>query len=649
MKINVSKIVQADALQLVRVKWEDSLSIAAIDSRNDMCSNKEEYAKVNQLNYYVVINTWLYLISDISEQASYEIEYLIRHQGLMKVIRICSSAADDFLSGTPVSGDPSILRLVREALAQDELGATLLMALRYPKRFSPLLMEGLVDKAITDFQSVEQRNFQLDRNFSGKARSSSLPVWLREGLRHYVSIALEGYNPRLEDSRFTNGTNVGVSNHLVSKVSQYGREHEYLFDYRYPLAGGTVDRFYFNQKGEMMRYACNTIKAVPKSYKAARIIAPEPVSNVLLATSVEAAIRRCLKQMPFANEIDLNDQDHNKQLAQEGSVDGLIATIDLSHASDTVRASLVRDIFPAKVVNDMFNCRSTHTIVGGKLKLLSCFSTAGSVLTFPVESLVFWAYGRVALDLVNSLTGEKYSVCSVYGDDIIIDARCAETLIDLLSISGFVVNTEKSYFEYGTGPAFRESCGGEYYAGIDISSKYFPRKYLYDGKEYFLSHRSTPDSIATAALISLQHKLYDNWKCNTFLTTVVRSIFPKMTAHIVGSECTDLWSPIPEPSSSYEGVVQVKDCNGKYCSYYTESVQYGKYYHLSSLQANEMSDFLRIVRGSRSDYEMYRYVMFLLKGPSYLDDLSRMLRISNSRSYERDCSSTAVKFTLGWD
>jgi hypothetical protein len=53
---------------------------------------------------------------------------------------------------------------------------------------------------------------------------------------------------------------------------------------------------------------------------------------------------------------------------------------------------------------------------------------------------------------------------SVYGDDIIIPTYAYEHLIQLLTALGFVINRDKSF---GTG-AFRESCGADYYYGINV-------------------------------------------------------------------------------------------------------------------------------------------------------------------------------------
>lgn len=53
----------------------------------------------------------------------------------------------------------------------------------------------------------------------------------------------------------------------------------------------------------------------------------------------------------------------------------------------------------------------------------------------------------------------------MYGDDIIIPQYAAALCSDILNEMGFTVNTDKSYL---TGP-FKESCGGNYFCGVDIT------------------------------------------------------------------------------------------------------------------------------------------------------------------------------------
>lgn len=59
---------------------------------------------------------------------------------------------------------------------------------------------------------------------------------------------------------------------------------------------------------------------------------------------------------------------------------------------------------------------------------------------------------------------------AVYGDDICVDFRLTDVVKAILLRTGFVVNNDKSF----TGSqSFRESCGGYYLCGVDISPLYY--------------------------------------------------------------------------------------------------------------------------------------------------------------------------------
>jgi hypothetical protein len=53
----------------------------------------------------------------------------------------------------------------------------------------------------------------------------------------------------------------------------------------------------------------------------------------------------------------------------------------------------------------------------------------------------------------------------VYGDDIIVPVEHVSPVISSLEAFGLKVNTGKSFWR----GAFRESCGGDYYRGVDVS------------------------------------------------------------------------------------------------------------------------------------------------------------------------------------
>lgn len=94
----------------------------------------------------------------------------------------------------------------------------------------------------------------------------------------------------------------------------------------------------------------------------------------------------------------------------------------------------------------------------------------GSAMCFPVETLVFAA----CCEYVTREHGHRLRY-SVFGDDIIVPTECYDDLLHVLSLLGFKVNQDKSFFK--PSDWFRESCGGEYCDGYDVTPLRVSRKY----------------------------------------------------------------------------------------------------------------------------------------------------------------------------
>lgn len=222
----------------------------------------------------------------------------------------------------------------------------------------------------------------------------------------------------------------------------------------------------------------NRVVTVPKNAKIDRVIAIEPDLNLFVQKGFGAVIRRRLKKVG----IDLNDQSVNQSLAHVGSLDGSLATIDLSSASDMISYEVVRQLMPPEWFHALEQCRSLQGVLPcGRIIRYHKFSSMGNGFTFELESLIFWALCSSVLDLI----GERDRRMSVYGDDIIVPVAAIEPIIGILTFCGFAVNMKKSYW---SGP-FRESCGKHYFHGVDVTPFYVrsqPRKLI----DAFLLHNS---------------------------------------------------------------------------------------------------------------------------------------------------------------
>jgi hypothetical protein len=170
----------------------------------------------------------------------------------------------------------------------------------------------------------------------------------------------------------------------------------------------------------------------------------------------------------------------------------------------------------------LFATRSTRTLLpDGRLIDLKKFAPMGSALCFPVETLVFSA-------ICHYVTREHYVTgdYSVFGDDIIIPTQCVEDVILILETLGFRVNRTKSFYQSECW--FRESCGGEYCDGFEVTPMRISRKY-----------NSQPDDVGAFGLIDLANAAYNRGyrylrqfflnKYRSVTTTKVLSIKDKKT------------------------------------------------------------------------------------------------------------------------
>jgi hypothetical protein len=218
---------------------------------------------------------------------------------------------------------------------------------------------------------------------------------------------------------------------------------------------------------------------VPKTLKTPRTISVEPSYMMLMQQSIAKPLMVYLESKRFGfKSIRFTDQSVNSDLARLGSIDGSLATIDLKDASDMIDFDLVTNIFHGpcptflKLIQD---CRTTRAkLPDGTIVPLKKFASMGSALCFPIESMVFFTIIMYALVKESGRVPSRRFLLNlarkvaVYGDDIIVDSSMAPVVIASLKAFGLKVNDNKSFH---TG-LFRESCGGDYYKGVNVTPTY---------------------------------------------------------------------------------------------------------------------------------------------------------------------------------
>jgi hypothetical protein len=218
--------------------------------------------------------------------------------------------------------------------------------------------------------------------------------------------------------------------------------------------------------------------AVPKTLSAPRLIASEPTSHQWCQQTLLDFLVTRVKDTDIGCCINFKQQSVNGALALEASRTQSHATIDLSSASDRLSCWLIERIFRrnARLLQSLHACRTRYICneidkKSPKFHKLRKFSTMGSAITFPVQSIVF---SIIATAVVHYVRGRKFTKkevqmsaqeVRVYGDDIIVPVDCWPLVQGALVHLGLEVNRNKTF---GTGK-FRESCGVDAYNGEDVS------------------------------------------------------------------------------------------------------------------------------------------------------------------------------------
>lgn len=212
------------------------------------------------------------------------------------------------------------------------------------------------------------------------------------------------------------------------------------------------------------------MSTVPKNVDISRTTCTEPTLNMFFQLGVGGVIQERLR----AYGLDIRVQaEFNRELSRVGSVNQTFGTIDLSSASDSLSVEMLRYMLPQDVFTTLWclRCDSTELPDGSKTEL-HMLSTMGNGYTFPLQTCLFTCV-VLAVYRCLGITPRKRTDgvndnWAVFGDDIIVRREAYTMVTRILSLLGFSVNSEKSFNE---GP-FRESCGTDWYAGVNIRGVY---------------------------------------------------------------------------------------------------------------------------------------------------------------------------------
>lgn len=658
----------------------------------------------------ILVNTSLFSVIELFEKLSDALVGFESRTAVMQRARECYNGPS--LQIQWIYNILQLVDLSRCDDIQNEQIRKLFTFCRFGKRYTPMNTNAYLQDSIQSFIDTQSRvrpygisdswmSYRLtkDHQFAQYA-TSGYPWYILEALRKEVSNFFRFYDCDKDGKVLSTSHHVPISLHgdiqhcdiptgaYSSQCNQptihkIGCIEDYLQDIGLPFRNTFSRGEIYRKKefvsktgkhvifsiGEPIRFV--RVNAVPKNYKKARLIGEERVYLQFLQSEVDKYLDYVLESdLSVGNQtkrvslnrhhgtrmryftskaINMHDQEVNRELCRIASVTGDLSTVDLTSASDSNTAALVRAVFPPDFVKACDSVRANYyTTLKTKgrdiptdLKLLYTFGTMGSKLTMKTQTILYTSIARVATKIAISFgdaVSQNYWMAWAYGDDSIISRQATPYFFTLLEALGFIVNDAKSCFSgLGESPAhcYRESCGVEYFGGADLKPVYWPRKAIKE-KEY--------ESIIS--LIDLQHSLFSLGFTTNFLSTELYRICPTLTETSPGVDSpAEIWTSFPneQVTKSVEGCPTIRNLDGKDIVVTKgEPIITRRILHNSC--ATKIPKFAEILYGAETRHDRYLYYQYLEFGPSYPDPLCKLLRCSETRRKVTDYCKLQYSF-----
>lgn len=290
--------------------------------------------------------------------------------------------------------------------------------------------------------------------------------------RYWPLIAKPTFEQILKEfrPRPTNGTFIGCDElyylyrQSTDRLGKYPSDMEAYKGFYKPYEGCKDVRL---KKAEDL-YHFSELLLVPKDSRGPRTICREDLLRVETQMSYFDFMTDKLCSQTRGS-INFKNQLVNRKIAEESSVTREFCTLDLKDASDRISLVVAKTVFRNSGIYHFFtkSRRASHVKVAGIVYPLHKVAGMGSGLTFPTMSLL------ISLAICNVVAKSEPSSSYefirenvfVYGDDICVPTRWYGHAKYALTLIGLKVNSDKSF----AAGFFRESCGGDYYAGVDVT------------------------------------------------------------------------------------------------------------------------------------------------------------------------------------
>ena len=330
--------------------------------------------------------------------------------------------------------------------------------------------EVLLPELIMGFFEQERLNHSTNQKFS-KLHFDPLLDQVRNNVLKIIGKAppvskLYGEYHLVDKIRFGPGSNYFAHGSLVNPMDKIRNGKVSLTTGCVPLWTSYTGKTPFANK-EVVNIESDFFGFVLKNFKSLRTISTGNDGNTLVQLGLGGGMRRCLSRF-----YDLNEQQKlHKMIVEKASISRSYATVDVVNASNSVCKRVVKETFPPIWYDLLNKARHHKTQIGNYVHDLELFSSMGNGFTFELETVLFLA---IAMTLPNHkiLTPDGGDI-SVYGDDIICRDEDYDLLVSRLEHFGFKVNSSKSFSGQSW---FRESCGADFFAGVDVTPIYLRGK-----------------------------------------------------------------------------------------------------------------------------------------------------------------------------
>jgi hypothetical protein len=205
--------------------------------------------------------------------------------------------------------------------------------------------------------------------------------------------------------------------------------------------------------------------AVPKDSRGPRLICVHPKESIWIQQGCRKLLEQAImaKRSPCHGKITFHDQGTNGHLALKSSLSREFCTLDLKEASDRISCKLVQYLFGDYAYKYISCSRASSVrLLDNRVIELRKWAPMGNALTFPVQSLIFFALVQAG---IRCRYGIHCNDIYVFGDDILFPSKFYDGAVSALVRSGLIPNSAKT-FRHGF---FRESCGVDAFKGVNVT------------------------------------------------------------------------------------------------------------------------------------------------------------------------------------